>query len=263
MTSVKEQVSGVYAAALAVRGVAALAFDHRHFGESGGEPRQWEHPERKVIDLVAAVEWVADQKVVRSHQIGLVGVCLGAAYASIATQHSPHVSAFAAVAGYFPQPDVMRDGDPNSFDAEVRSGHEALMLWEGTGELLVVPAAGNGGAPMTGADIVDYYTSTRGAVPNYRNEFAVQSRSTWLPFDPHNHASRLDTPTLFIHSNAALAPQWAKVFSDSIASEPRFEWFDNVKQTHFYDRPLIVDRAANLVAEHLFATWQTNQPGQP
>jgi len=40
MTSVKEQVTGVYAQALAARGIAALAIDHRHYGQSEGTPRQ-------------------------------------------------------------------------------------------------------------------------------------------------------------------------------------------------------------------------------
>ena len=44
LTSVKEQATGHYAEALAERGFAALAFDHRTFGESEGEPRQFENP---------------------------------------------------------------------------------------------------------------------------------------------------------------------------------------------------------------------------
>ena len=40
MTSVKEQVTGVYAKALSERGIAALCLDHRHFGQSDGQPRQ-------------------------------------------------------------------------------------------------------------------------------------------------------------------------------------------------------------------------------
>jgi uncharacterized protein len=44
LTSVKEQAAGAYAAALARRGFAALAFDHRTFGESEGTPRQLEEP---------------------------------------------------------------------------------------------------------------------------------------------------------------------------------------------------------------------------
>src|SRR5262249_35897423 len=54
LTSVKEQAAGAYARALAERGLIALAFDHRTFGESGGEPRQFENPFAKVRDVKGA-----------------------------------------------------------------------------------------------------------------------------------------------------------------------------------------------------------------
>jgi fermentation-respiration switch protein FrsA (DUF1100 family) len=41
-----DQRQGADAAALAERGFLALAFDHCTFGESGGEPRQFENPVR-------------------------------------------------------------------------------------------------------------------------------------------------------------------------------------------------------------------------
>ena len=42
MTSVKEEVTGVYAKSLAEIGFITLAIDHRYFGESEGAPRQYE-----------------------------------------------------------------------------------------------------------------------------------------------------------------------------------------------------------------------------
>src|SRR5262245_55984075 len=54
LTSVKEQAAGAYGRALAERGLIALAFDHRTFGESGGEPRQFENPFAKVRDVTGA-----------------------------------------------------------------------------------------------------------------------------------------------------------------------------------------------------------------
>ena len=44
-SSVKEPVPAVYAQQLASQGFVALTFDHRTFGESGGEPRQERKPE--------------------------------------------------------------------------------------------------------------------------------------------------------------------------------------------------------------------------
>ena len=56
LTSVKEQASGTYAQAMAERGYAGLAFDYRYFGESGGQPRQFENPEANIEDIKNAAD---------------------------------------------------------------------------------------------------------------------------------------------------------------------------------------------------------------
>ena len=53
-TGVRDQVSGLYAKRLAAAGYVALAFDHRNFGESGGQPRRHEDPQGKLADLELA-----------------------------------------------------------------------------------------------------------------------------------------------------------------------------------------------------------------
>ena len=55
MTSVKEQVTGVYAKAISERGFVTLAIDHRYFGESEGEPRQYEKFHDKINMFVLKV----------------------------------------------------------------------------------------------------------------------------------------------------------------------------------------------------------------
>src|SRR5262245_65034753 len=54
LTSVQEQAAGAYARALAERGLLALAFDHRTFGDSGWEPRPFENPFAQVRDVKGA-----------------------------------------------------------------------------------------------------------------------------------------------------------------------------------------------------------------
>jgi hypothetical protein len=46
--TVKEQMPELYATRLAERGYTAFTFDFSGFGESAGEPRQTEIPERKI-----------------------------------------------------------------------------------------------------------------------------------------------------------------------------------------------------------------------
>jgi len=104
MTNVKEQVTGVYAAALSRRGITALAIDHRGYGESGGDPRQYEHWGRKVEDLRAALAYLALRSDIASERLGAVGVCLGSGYAAHAAADNPLVRAASFVAGYYRDP---------------------------------------------------------------------------------------------------------------------------------------------------------------
>lgn len=252
MTSVKEQVAGVYACALAVRGIAALAIDHRHYGESTGHPRQWEHPERKVDDLRHAFSWLAEHPSVDRARRHLVGICLGAGYSAAASVGLDDLRSLSTIVGYFPDPHEMRQTNPG-FEVEIDSGRRARQHFETTGEVLVVPAAGSGGAPMTSDTVVDYYTTRRAAVPNYRNEFAVMSRETWLAFDAQAAADDVDAPTLFVHADGALAPHWARRFHDRMNGERQFVLAAPGHQTDFYDAPERVDDAADHIAEWIRA----------
>lgn len=255
MTSVKEQVTGVYAAALAVRGIAALALDHRHYGESGGRPRQYENPPDKIADLRAAVELLAGHPSIDGARIGMLGICLGAGYAAAATAEQPLVRALATVAGYFPDPHAMRAADPAGFQAEIDTGIAAREDHQRGGEPALVPAAGAGGArdgaPMTHHDIVEYYATRRAGVPNYRNAFAVMSREPWLQFDPHAIAPRVTVPVGFVHAERALAPHWARAFRERLPRPGPIHWLPATSQADFYDNPDLVDTAADHVAAAL------------
>jgi dienelactone hydrolase len=78
LTSVKEQAAGTYARAMAERGFAALAFDYRYFGESEGQPRQFESPEANIEDVTnAATALLADHRLTGLPLFGL-GICFGA-----------------------------------------------------------------------------------------------------------------------------------------------------------------------------------------
>lgn len=253
MTSVKEQVTGVYAEALAAQGLAALAIDHRHFGESDGLPRQYERWDRKLADLVAALDWLSGQPGIAADRIGLAGVCLGSGYAAHAATRSARVRALGCVAGYYRDPAEMRAKDTAGFDARVQQGRLARQAYEATGEVQMIPAASlTGDAGMTSADTVDYYTR-RAAVPNYRNALAVMSREHFLPFDVQAAAPTLTLPVRMVHSENALSPSWARRFHDGLAGPKELIWLSSRGQTDFYDDPGLVAQSAGLLAEHFHA----------
>lgn len=250
MTSVKEQVTGVYAAALAARGFAALALDHRHYGESGGAPRQYEHWQHKVADLRAGLDLLAARPDIDRGRLGMAGVCLGAGYAAWAAGRNPLVKAFGAVAGYYRDPADMRARDAAGFAARVEQGAAARRRFEETGEVETIPAAAlQGDAAMQTEDTVDYYTR-RAAIPGYSNAFAVMSREHFLPFDVQAAAPTLGMPVLMIHSEKALSPAWARKFHEALAEPKEMIWLESRGQTHFYDDPALVAAAADRLAAH-------------
>lgn len=254
MTSVKEQVTGVYASALATRGVAALAIDHRHYGESGGEPRQYEYCVHKIEDLRAALDWLAEQPHISAQHLGIAGVCLGGGYAAWAAIDNPRVKALGIVTGYYRDPNAMRRKDPDGFAGKVEAGRTARQHYEATGEVLTVPAVAlEGDAAMTLAETFDYYGTARAAVPSYRNAFAIMSREHFLPFDVQAAAPRLRVPTLMVHSRNSLSPAWAESFFAAATCRKRLEWLDSPGQVDFYDNPELVARSSDLLVEHFRA----------
>lgn len=250
MTSVKEQVTGVYAAALAKRGFAALALDHRGYGESDGAPRQYEHHGRKVADLRAGLRFLAERPDIHSDRLGAAAVCLGCGYAAWAAIEEPMIKALGLVAGYYRDPKEMRAKDQSGFDAKVAQGEQARRQFEATGELVMIPAAAlEGDAAMQTPDTVDYYTR-RAATPNYKNAFAVMSREPFLAFDVQQAAPRVRVPVAMVHSEHALSPHWARKFYDALDGDKSIHWLSSKGQTDFYDDPELVGPAADYIAQH-------------
>ena len=183
MTSVKEQVTGTYASALAAGGIAALAIDHRHYGESGGMPRQYEYYPHKIADLRSAIDALSSRPEVNISRLGAVGICLGCGYLAHALKGRQDVKAFAAVAGYYRDVPAMKASDAKGFAQKVNQGREARLHYESTGEVLTIPAvAVDRDAAMTLQSTYDYYAG-RAAHSNYTNAFAVMSREHFLQFD--------------------------------------------------------------------------------
>lgn len=251
MTSVKEQVTGVYAQALAQRGFAALSIDPRHYGESGGQPRQYEFYRHKIADLRAAAEALAGHRAVDGNRIGAVGVCLGTGYIVWAAVNNPRIKAVAGVVGYYRDVAELRSKDPAAFQAKVDQGVAARLHYEQTGEVLTIPAAATqGDAAMTLQETFDYY-ARRAAHPNYQNAFAVMSREHFLPFDVQPAAPRLRVPMVMVHSEKALSPAWARRFFDTLSVPKQLHLLPSQGQVDFYDDPTLVAQASDLVVAHL------------
>jgi fermentation-respiration switch protein FrsA (DUF1100 family) len=251
LTSVKEQVPGHYADALARRGFVTLAFDNRHFGESGGQPRQYEHPGRKLADVRAALTFLGQRPEVAEGCLGALGVCAGAGYMSAVVAEDPRIRAFGAVAGFFHDVGKQREWMGERFDAAIAEGRAARERYETTGQAEQIPAVGReGDVAMPLAEAFEYYGTERGAHPNYVNAFAIMSREHTLPFDARGNAAKITAPTLMIHSEHALAPALARAFFADLRGSKTELWVESKGQIDFYDDPALIEPAADRLAEH-------------
>jgi uncharacterized protein len=251
LTSVKEQATGNHARALAAHGFVTLAFDHRFFGESGGRPRQYESPPKKIEDIRSALGFLATRPEVDAARLGVVGVCAGAGYAAGAVAVDDRVRAFATVAGFFHDAAQQRVWMGDGYDQALREAEDARRRWQASGEEIVIPAVGREGpVAMPLAEAYEYYGTPRGAVPSYVNAFAVMSRVDTLPYDAQGSAPRIRVPTLMVHSEKALAPALARKFFDGLAGPKQAHWLESKGQIDFYDDPALIDATSRLLDEH-------------
>lgn len=253
LTSVKEQATGNHARALAERGFVTLAFDHRYFGQSGGAPRHYESPPKKIEDLRAAATFLAARPEVVRDRLGMVGVCAGAGYAAGAVATDGRLRAFGGVAGFYHDAAQQRAWMGASFDTALEEAVQARHRFEQHGEVQTIPAVGQGPGPvaMPLAEAFEYYGTPRGAVPNYENAFAVMSREFTLPYDAQQAATQIGVPTLLIHSEHALAPALARKFFEALGSEDKqLQFLASRGQIDFYDEPSLIGACADRLAAH-------------
>lgn len=259
-TGVKEQVVATYAENLTAAGLVTLVFDHRGFGESGGEPRQHEDSAGKLADLRAATSALAAQPHVDAGRLACVGICLGGGYALRHSAFDPRVRATAFVAAAFNDPRAMRAGmGAEGYRAAMADAAAVEQRRHDTGEVEYLPAvdADGGPAAMPGREPWDYYGTERSASPGWRNRVTRDSIRELLTFDAAIGADFLaPTPALFVHGRRDdfCSPEAARATYERVGSaDKEFLWLDTTNHIDLYDQPEYVEPAAARVAEWLLA----------
>jgi uncharacterized protein len=253
LTSVKEQAAGTYARAMAERGYAALAFDYRYFGESGGRPRQFENPEANIEDIKnASSALLADDRLAGLPLFGL-GVCFGAGPMVRSVAEDSRFRAFAGVAGVYTDHTKAKARMGDAYQVRIDRGLAAERRWLETGEAETIAAVApdGGDVAMPLREAYEFYGTARGGVANYVNGYAVQSLAYSLPFDARRAADSISVPVLIVHSERALTPDLAHAFYSAVKSPKREVWLESQGQIDFYDNPKLVTPAADAVAAFL------------
>ncbi len=252
-TTVKEQMAGLYAKRLAEQGLITLAFDFRNFGESGGKPRFFESPALKVIDIKNAVSYVESLAEVSNSKIGAFGVCAGAMYTLMAAAEDKRIKSIVTTASWLHDAEAVKlfYGGKEGVNSKIDAARQAKKKFKSSGEVEYIPSISTTDKSAAMFGPYDYYLNPkRGAIPEWSDDkFAVMSWEDWLTTDPMPSAQKLTVPTLMIHSDGAVLPQYTKNYFNKISSsDKRLHWIETelkspFHQFSFYDQADEVNEA--------------------
>jgi fermentation-respiration switch protein FrsA (DUF1100 family) len=252
-TTVKEQMPNLYAQKLANEGFIAFTFDFRTFGESEGEPRNYESPERKIIDIKNALTYLRTIPGVDTNQVYGVGICASAGYMARAASEDKTMKKLALVAPWLHNEEIVKliYGGEEGVNKLIEIGKKAKEKYaeEGISEKVPMASLTDSNAPLFGN--WDYYLNPkRGAIKEWANEFNLMSWVEWLTFNGVNVAEKVTIPTLLVHSKDAAVPMGPEQFYEKLKTKKHFHWTGGT-QFDFYDQSEKVEESINQVVDWL------------
>ena len=238
-TTVKEQMSGLYAEKLAKKGFITLAFDHRNFGESEGDVRFYENPSQKVEDISNAVTYLQSLSQVNGNRIGALGICAGSMYTLMAAADDDRIKSVVTAASWLHDAEAVKlfYGGEEGVQEKIDAAKLAKQKYSESGTVEYIPSISTTDESAAMYGPYDYYLNPdRGAVPEWSDDkFAVMTWEDWLTLDPMPSAQKLNTPTLMIHSDGAVLPQYTKKYFDNIAAEDKsLHWIETELESPFH-----------------------------
>ena len=259
--NVKEQVATNYAKRLADKGFAAFVFDFRHWGESGGELREYECPNDKIADIHNALRYLSGRPEVDKDRIGVLAVCFGVGYVAAASD-DPNIKSVVTVAAWVHDvPSVTKLFGAEEIARRRTVGREAMAAYTKDKTVVYVPASSGTDktAAMYSPDPNFYYSPTakRGVIPPWTNRYAVMGWEEWLDFDGVSPAAKIKQPLMVIHSDGSALPDNARRFYSLAKGPKELIWMEG-EHTQFYDTEPQISRAADAASAHFAKTLMTH-----
>ena len=259
-TTVKEQMAHLYAQQFSAMNFAAFTFDHRNFGESEGLPREYENPEMKVADIKNAVTYLSALPFVDTDKISGLGICAGGAYMIHAAAEDSRIKLVATVAAWLMTPETAKliYGGAEGVALRITKALEAKEVFAETGKSISVPAYDPNNQEAARYFPVDYYgKSERGAVPSWKNNFAVMSWEKWLSYDGVSASKSLSVPVVMIASEQQFLPTGTKTAFENFSSDAKaIEWLNDYGHTDFYDDAHAISEAISLIVDRFHVVLQ-------
>jgi pimeloyl-ACP methyl ester carboxylesterase len=238
---------GPFAERFADAGFAALVFDHRGFGDSGGEPDLF-HPARQLEDWGAAIGFARSLPGIDASRVATFGSSMGGGNALAAAAADPDVT---AAISQVPFLDIVRQAHRSSPRVAIRTLAAALR-----GRPL--PAVGQPDEPA--------FINAPGGEEGWRRVVAIGEDSRWRnrvssrwllgrPYRPARHAARLHCPWLVCIGEAdRVAKPGPAIAAARRAPKGELKTYPGVDHFDIYDGPVheeIVADEVDFLRRHL------------
>ena len=208
-TGVRGQRLDAYAERFAGAGLAALAFDYRHFGASSGEPRQLLDIKRQLADWAAAIAFVRSRAEIDPGRVAVWGTSFSGGHVIETAARDRQI---AAVVAQVPFTDGLRNLPSLGVALTVRliaAGlHDQLGAAFGRPPHMVASVGPPGSvAVMTTPDAEPGFRAIDPPGSSWRNQAAARIALRVGGYRPGRHAGQIAAPILFaIAQDDAITP---------------------------------------------------------
>ena len=198
--ALKEGRLDAFAERFVERGMAALVFDYRHFGDSSGEPRQLVDTGRQKIDWQAAVEHARSLDGIDPGRIALWGSSNSGGHVVWVAARDERIAAVVAQVPNASGVATLREIEPLRTARLVAAGLRDRAASLAGGRPHYVPIVGPPGslAAMTGNDAATLYPGMYPEGFDFRNEVAARIMLTYALYSPGRDAAKVRCPILVI-----------------------------------------------------------------
>jgi uncharacterized protein len=203
-SAVKEMYLDDFAEVFARAGLAALVFDNRNFGASGGEPRQEIDPWAQVRDYRDAITYARTRSEVDAGRIGVWGSSYSGGHVLVVAAIDRRVRCAVAqvplVSGYRNILRLVRADMLAPLRAMCEQDREGRFAGQPPAMVPVVSADPAGPAALPTADSYQWFTETgRTRAPAWKNEVTLRTVEMLMEYEPGAYVERISpTPLLMV-----------------------------------------------------------------
>ncbi|WP_329445141.1 alpha/beta hydrolase [Streptomyces canus] len=199
----REMRLDAFAERFAQAGIAAVAFTYRHFGDSGGHPRQLLSIKRQLADWDAALAHVKTRPDVDPSRVAVWGSSFGGGHAiTVASRHPELLAAVAQCPFTDGLASALALGPLASLRMAPVLARDLATRVRGRAPAMV-PIASVPGSPalMNAPDALPGYQALQPPGATFRNEVAARVIPTIAAYRPGRAAKKVTMPILFCVSN--------------------------------------------------------------